>query len=314
MDVRILCVPWDAGHRDRRMGRGPDALLRRGLADGLRRAGHDVEVETVGMDDVYLSNPGFPTEVATSFSVWFRLMERVRAAKEEGRFPVVLTGNCGASLGVVGGLERARRGGAALGVVWMDAHGDFNTPDTSASGFLDGMSLAALVGRCWRALTLLTPGLSVPEHHVLHLGARDLDPAEAGLFAASGVRVVDVEGLRAAGPLETALTHLASRVGRLYLHVDLDVLDPRQAPANTFVAPAAERRDGGGEDQSADVPPSAGGLAADELVTIASQVAERIRPEALTLSAYDPAADPEARMPPIALRLVRTVLAEVATA
>src|SRR5206468_12877100 len=102
-------------------------------------------------------------------------MEGVRAARAQGRFPVVLSGNCGASLGVVGGLMQARGGAAArpLGVVWMDAHGDFNTPDTSASGFLDGMSLAALVGRCWRALTLVTPGVAVPEHHVLHLGGRD---------------------------------------------------------------------------------------------------------------------------------------------
>jgi arginase len=307
MDVRILTVPWDAGHRDRRMGRGPDALLRGGLLDGLREQGLRVDVEAMGMDDAYLANPAFPTEVATSFSVWYRLMERVRAAKDEGRFPIVLTGNCGASLGVVGGVELARRseGARPLGVVWMDAHGDFNTPDTSASGFLDGMSLAALVGRCWRTLTLLTPGFAVPEHHVLHLGGRDLDPAEAGLFAASGVRLLGVAGLRAGSPLDAALAHLGHRVGRLYLHVDLDVLDPRAAPANTFVMPPADDQ---GDDS---LPSPAEGLTADELAATVTRVAEQIRPEALTLSAYDPDADPEARMSPIALRVVQAVLGAV---
>jgi arginase len=311
VDVRILCVPWDAGHRDERMGRGPDALLRGGLAEGLRSLGHDVSVETVDPDDGYFAGD-FRTEVATSFSLWHRLMDRVAAARGEGRFPVVLTGNCGASLGVVGGLEAGGRAGSPpLGVVWMDAHGDFNTPDTSASGFLDGMSLAALVGRCWRALTLRTPGFAVPEPHVLHLGGRDLDPAEVDLFAASGVRRLGVDDLRADGRLGEALSVLAGRVGRLSLHVDLDVLDPRVAPANTFVAPRRPADVGDAEEDDGNEVPPRDGVSPDELVTVASQVAERIRPEALTVSAYDPAADPAGRVPPVALRIVAAVLAAV---
>jgi arginase len=313
MDVRLLSVPWDAGHRERRMGRGPGALLRAGLADRLRALGHDVDEETVGLHDAYLSNADHPTEIATSFSLWRRLMEGVRHARLEGRTPVVLTGNCGAALGVVGGLESARAGGDGrpAGVVWMDAHGDFHTPDTTQSGFLDGMSLAALVGRCWRALTLVTPGFAVPERNVLHLGARDLDPAEEGLFAASGIARLDVAGLRTWRRLDTDLVDLADRVGSVYLHVDLDVLDPREAPANGFVAlhpthdPEDEDEPADGDADEDDGPE---GLTADELVAIVGRIASTLPVEAVTLSAYDPDADPEGRIPPIALRVLEAAL------
>jgi arginase len=314
MDVRILAVPWDAGHHQRRMGRGPGALLRAGVADRLRALGHDVDVETVAPHPTYLSNAGHPTEVATSFSLWRSLSERVAEACGDARTPVVLTGNCGAALGVMGGLADCAAGTERLpvGVVWMDAHGDFHTPDTSASGFLDGMSLSIMVGRCWRGMSLVTPGFAVPERDVLHLGGRDLDPAERGLMDASTLTRIDVPGLRTWGPLREALDRLAASVGSIYLHVDLDVLDPREAPANAFVLPHPHEQqpgDGDGtmdeDDGDADEPE---GLTADELVAIVGHVASSIPVDAVTLSAYDPAADPEARIPPIAFRVLEAAL------
>jgi arginase len=299
VDVRILTVPWDAGHHERRMGRGPGALLRAGFADGLRAVAGSVDHHDVGIDPTYLGAADFLTEIATSFSLWHRLSHAVADARGEGRMPVVLTGNCGASLGVVGGL--AAPGGVhreRIGVVWMDAHGDFNTPDTTASGFLDGMSMAALVGRCWRTLTQRTPGFAVPERNVLHLGARDVDGAEEAALAASQVQRVDAAGLRDAGRLDRALAELSDRVDALYLHLDLDVLDPGEAPANTFVLAAT-----GGSG-----PSSPAGLTADELVAIVGRIAAAVPVAAVTLSAYDPGADPDGRVPPIALRVVQAAL------
>jgi arginase len=204
---------------------------------------------------------------------------------------------------VVGGLAAAAdRPADRLGVVWMDAHGDFNTPETSMSGFLDGMSLAALTGRCLRPLTQQTPGFAVPGANVAHLGARDLDAAEEDALAASPIARLDVPALRDPTALSSLLADLGGRVDALYLHVDLDVLDPREAPANTFVAPVP----------SADTPgaasPAPDGLTADQLVQVVCTIASAIPVEAVTLSAYDPAADPAGRVPPIAARVLRAVL------
>src|SRR4051812_22939234 len=98
MKVEIIAVPYDSGHGNRRMGRGPDHLLGSGLADALRAGGHEVEVSRVS------SNSDFPTEVGTSFELYRALAGKVRAARQEGRFPLVLSGNCGSSLGTLAGL------------------------------------------------------------------------------------------------------------------------------------------------------------------------------------------------------------------
>lgn len=113
-------------------------MLGGGLADVLRRSGHHTEQEAIYAPE------GFRTEISTSFALYRQLTGRVRAAHVRERFPLVLAGNCGAAVGVVAGLPPQ-----GLGVVWLDSHGDFNTPDTSESGFLDGMGLAILTGQCW---------------------------------------------------------------------------------------------------------------------------------------------------------------------
>ena len=127
MDARILAVPYDSGRREWRMGRGPEQLLRAGLEDALRARGHRVATERV---EAEVESGG---EVAATFLLARTLAERVREAAPA--FPLVLSGNCSAALGVLGGAGPA-------GVLWLDAHADLNTPETSRSGFVDGMSLA----------------------------------------------------------------------------------------------------------------------------------------------------------------------------
>lgn len=278
MDVRILAVPWDSGRRDWRMGRGPERLLEAGLEEALRGPGRAVRTEWVEAD-------GEAGEVATAFRLARALAERVRAAGAEGAFPLVLSGNCSAALGVLGGIGPA-------GVVWMDAHGDLNTPESTRSGMVDGMSLAVATGRCWTGIAGTIRGfLPVPDEFVVLAGARDLEPGERALLARSGIAPVDVprvreEGVEAAfGP---ALDALAGRVPRVYLHVDLDVLDPAEAPANAFAAP--------------------GGFTLDEVVAAVRLAGERMTVAGATLSAYDPAADPDARVPAAAARIAAAVV------
>jgi arginase len=104
-------------------------------------AGHQTRVEYIE------AGSDAPAEIRTAFELNRVVAERVRDAREAHALPVVLAGNCMTAVGTLAGL------GGTPAVLWFDAHGDFNTPETTASGFLDGMALAMLTGRCWANLT-----------------------------------------------------------------------------------------------------------------------------------------------------------------
>ena len=269
MRVAIFAAPYDTGRRDHRMGRGPGRLLERGVDSTFSARGHHATTEWVEVPE---SPAG---DVRHAFDLYAELSTRVRAA---AAFPLVLAGNCGVTLGAVAGL-----GAEGTGVVWFDAHGDFNTPDTSPSGYLDGMTLAALTGRCWRALAARIPGFApLPDTRVALVGARDLDPPEAQALAESRVRRVaaDLAGLEAV---------LVPPVRRAYLHVDLDVLDPSEGRANQFAA--------------------AGGLTVPVLQDAIRRVAARVPIAGAAITAYDPSQDPDGRIATAALAVCDAIAA-----
>ena len=216
-DVLIIAVPYDSGNPGLRMGTGPQHLLDNGLGASLRPDGRGVSTITVRHE----REP--PAEVTTGFELQDLVSRQVRAAVDEGRLPLVLSGNCNtAAVGSLAGL-----GPDDLGIVWFDAHGEFNTPETTTTGFIDGMGLAMAVGHCWKEMARGVPGFSpIPEENVVMVGVRAADVAELERFDASGVTVVgsDAEG-RGMEALANALDDLRSRVGRVYVHLDLDVLD-----------------------------------------------------------------------------------------
>jgi len=270
------------------MGRGPLHFSEHGSADRLRMRGHDV------LESVIDVSPAFATEVGTSFAVYRSLADKVRTAVTGGGFPLILAGNCGSALGTVSGVRAATPNDQSdIGVIWLDAHADFNTPETTTTGFLDGMSLAALAGRCWHSLTASIPGYRpVSDAHVVLVGARDIDPAEEQLLASS--RVMRVEAARmqtvgASAALDPALTELARHVSRVYLHIDLDVHDPAEVQANQYAVP--------------------GGLSAGAVRDLVRLVAARFSIAAAALTAYDPSFDD--RMLAVGLEL-SNVIAEVA--
>ena len=260
MYIQLIEVPFDSGHWGVRMGRGPGAIVDGGLPGHLLANGHAVERERVQ------PVTRFPTEIATGFAVVAAVGRAVRAACWRNRFPFVLMGNCLGSIGVVAGL-----GAPETGVIWLDAHADFNTPDSSRSGFLDGMALATLTGRCWTAALAQLPGFRpVAAENVILVGARDLNAAEEPQLAEAGV--ARVAAGRVLDDLPAALDSLLSRVGRVYLHLDLDVLDPTVGRANGFAAP--------------------GGLTLEDLLAAIRMVREHAPVAAAGLSAYDPEYDP----------------------
>jgi arginase len=287
MDLHLFSWPYDSGVRDVRMGRGPGHLLDRGLAEHLELAGHSVQVDVVEVPVPPLTpEPKIAQELNRS------LAAALAEARRQGRFPVVLAGSCFSALGTVTGLRGSRSGfsrgeSSRTGVVWFDSHGDFNTPETTESGFLDGMALAALTGRCWAQLTAGIPGfIPVDPAHVCLVAARDVDPLEGEHLASAGVRRVLVEEVNE--DLEAAVTTLAGRVDELYLHLDLDALDPSEGRANALAAPD--------------------GLSLEATCQALRLIAGKAAVGAVALTAYDPELDGEGRVHRAAFALLDEVL------
>jgi arginase len=275
MRVQIFAVPYDTGHRDVRMGRGPARLLERGFESVWTSRGCDTATEWIEV------NPAGAGDVRTSFELYGILAKRVGAAHSEHRFPIVLAGNCGSTIGAVAGLRDLQPA-----VVWFDAHADFNTPETSPSGFLDGMGLAILTGRCWRPLAASIPGFEpIPDERVALVGARDLDPPEREALDASGVAQIgaDLAGIDELFPDSTSV----------WLHVDLDALDAAEGRANQFA--------------------TGGGLSVAQLVDAVRRLASRLPIAGLAFTSYDPTADTDGRVGDAALKVSDTLAERLTT-
>jgi arginase len=278
MDVELLLVPYDSAHRGARLGAGPERLVAAGLATELARAGYPIA-------GTALVDPpaGRVAEIRTAFELMKALAVSVRAARAHGHFPLVLAGNCNTSLGTVAGLG----GGEGTAVLWFDAHGDFNTPETTTSAFLDGMALATLTGRCWTRLARTVPGFTpVAERATCLLGARDLDLLEAEAITDSSLRVLPPA--RIAADLPAVLADLSRQVTRAYLHVDLDVLDPSEGRANEFAAD--------------------GGLSLEALQHAIRTIGHALPIHAAAITAYDPQLDGDGRIRAAATTVAKTVV------
>ena len=159
----------------------------------------------------------------------YRLVaDAVGSATSDGTRPVVVSGDCLTALGTVAGLQRA---GIDAGIVWFDAHGDVQTLETTASGYLGGLPLRLLVGYRPELIAVRLGLRPVPEHRVTLVGARDLDPPEVAYLAHAPIGRTEVAGLDAA----------ALPSGPLYVHVDLDVIDPADAPGLRYPMPGGPR-------------------------------------------------------------------------
>jgi arginase len=141
--------------------------------------------------------------------------------------PLLLSGDCPAALAVAAGLQRRHR---EIAVVWLDAHGDFNTPAITISGYLGGMPVAMLTGRAPELFADPLGLRPVPERNIVLADARDLDPAERDALAASQVRHIPAT----AGAFRAALSGL--RDLPVYLHVDVDIMDSTGVPGLRFPA------------------------------------------------------------------------------
>ena len=229
--IRIVGAPLDLGQSRRGVDLGPTALRYAGLKAALTGLGYRVEdrgnIETVERDTLAdAPGMGFLAPVVDACE---RIYEASRQAVADGAVPLVLGGDHSIAVGTVGGVSHRRR----TGVLWIDAHGDFNTPETSPTGNLHGMPLAALCG--YGAPELVDagrPGAKLQPEDVVLFGVRDLDPGEQALIQKTGVttytmRQIDERGL---APLAVEALERLNHVDRIHVSLDMDSIDPREAP------------------------------------------------------------------------------------
>ncbi len=283
--ITAIVVPYELGRLREGVGRGAERLLERGAVEALASSGATVTTDLVEIDPRFAAT-GLG-EGDSAFELIRTVAERVRVARGEGAFPVMLGGSCFNAVGVVAGLDER-----APGVVWFDAHSDFSEPVTSTSGYFDSMGVAVLTGSAWQGMLAEVPGARpVPETAVVLAGARAFDPSERARLDASDIVELTIADLADPASLVAATEALTPEVSGIYLHLDLDVLDTGAAPVNIYSEP--------------------GGLAAEQFVGLVATLLERFPIRGVSLTVYDPSVDPDDRLPPIAMKLLRTIAAHV---
>lgn len=236
--INIIGVPMDLGAGRRGVDMGPSAIRIAGLNAAIAFQGHAVtdtgNIHVHPPEAVKPVNPRahFLKEIAAAAQ---ELAERTEAALENGALPVILGGDHSIAVGSVAGLASFyRKRGERVGIIWLDAHSDINTPESSPSGNIHGMPLAALLGYGAPELTQVA-GFApkvLPENTVI-IGARSVDPGEREMLKKLNIRVVTMSELDERGMAEVIKEAIAiASAGTAGFHVtmDMDFLDPFYAP------------------------------------------------------------------------------------
>lgn len=286
MKISLIQVPYDLGEEQVGMGKGPIRYIQAGADRKLLDRGFEVKVETVKRD--------IPTEndmLKKIANINANLAKSVKNTIDENYFPLVLGGNCNNILGILGGVASS-----IIGIIYFDAHGDYNTPKISISGFFDGMPLAIATGQCYPDLLTQIGNIGpIPEAYTMHVGARDLDPKERELLENSEVQLLENSELKKdtqMSALSSALTKLQSEVNEVYLHIDIDVIDPQEAPGVNYRTP--------------------NGLSLDEMEKAILMIAEKFRIKAAALTAYNPDNEKDDKTLRTGIHLLTTIAEAVA--
>ena len=274
MTLHTILVPYHFAAPRLGTGSGPEALAANGALNGL---------PVSGTTTIAVESPA-SSEIQQCIAIDSALASTARKAREAGEVPVVFSGNCHACLGSLAAI------GAPIAIVWFDAHGDLNTPETTETGYFDGMALASALGWCWTNLVRQIPGfVPADERNVVLAGGRDLDRSERVRLRRSYLRHYQppaiTDGLDAGfaaaigGPAGTR---------RAYVHIDLDVIDPSELWANRFKVP--------------------GGVSVSWLEAALREVRARYDIAGIGVTAYDPSLTPPATAAPIVNRLLRALV------
>ena len=234
MEIDVLGIPTDFGANRRGVDMGPSAIRYAGLIAELNKL--DIIVNDLGdirvpmvRNEALIDNKGakFLDEVVNVCQV---LAQQIENSINKGNVPITIGGDHSITLGSLAGLSKHQE----VGLIWFDAHGDFNTGMTSESGNIHGMPLASLVGRGLKQLTDFY-GFSpkVKEKNVVLVGVRDLDQGEKELLQSSEVSLFTMDDIDRMGIYEVmqqAIKISTSSVSKVHVSFDIDVLDPLEAP------------------------------------------------------------------------------------
>ena len=281
--IRIIGAACGRGSPDIRCGEGPDALRHAGLLGHLARLRAGVTWdETLRCDDAALS----PLEAVAELCP--RLARRTFAAVSEGTLPLVLTGDHSCAIGTWAGVSRALRPRGEFGLLWVDAHLDSHTPETSHTGAIHGMPLAALLGQGEPKLTNCGgEGAKLRAQHLCIVGVRSYESEELQFLNDLGVRLFFMEEIERRGidaVLRDAIELVRSDTAGFGLSIDLDAIDPREAP-------------GVGT-------PAARGIGAAELASALRGIGNLPELAGIEISEYNPARDRDSRTAHLVLDLL----------
>jgi len=237
-NIAIVGAPLDLGAGRRGVDMGPSALRLAGLGSRIAALGYSVEDLGNVFVDQPESTPLGPTRakyLRQITSVCSALADTIDRVVREGRFPLVLGGDHSVAVGTVAGVAHAaKQRQEKIGIIWIDAHADMNTPETSPSGNIHGMPLACCIGRGPAELTnILGFAPKAAPANVVLVGVRDVDGIERQCVRESGVttftmRDIDERGLREV--MDRALAVAGDGTAGIHLSLDMDVVDPDEAP------------------------------------------------------------------------------------
>ena len=238
MIIHVLGVPMDLGSGRRGVDMGPSAIRIAGVGERLAELGHKVidegDVVIKNMEELKVGDTRarYLPEIGRASAVIARKVERIMAA---GHFPLVLGGDHSIAIGTVSGIAAfARSQTKKIGLLWVDAHGDINTPDTSPSGNIHGMPLAVILGYGAQELTSVAGSFpKVDPSNVALVGIRSLDAGEKKRLKETGVQVhtmsdIDRHGVHRV--MKKALAAVTNDTDFVHVSVDLDAVDPAVAP------------------------------------------------------------------------------------
>jgi arginase len=258
--ITIIFSPYHVGLRDHRVGDGPNRIRQLGLVERLQDLGLKVHIHEIPpVDD-------FEGEIGRSFELLRRTSLAVSNAQANNSFPLILSGNCMASVGAACGL-----GVKDLSFIYFDAHDDMDTPSTNENEYFDAMGLSMLAGKSWHWHTAQIPGYVPVEYNgrFLYVGLRDVNVTQRKTVKEAGADVIWGDAERHVDFASELRKRLERRMfAESLVHLDLDVLDQSIGKVNGFE--------------------SEGGLYEEDLVECMRLVPEKAAPVSFTMCSFNP--------------------------
>jgi arginase len=289
--VSLIYSPYHVGVSNVGPGKGPNFLRSHGLAQAIKDLGVTVHELDIGPVDE------FEGDIAKSFEILRKTSKAVTQEHNRRSFPIVVAGNCVASVGVAAGISACEEFKEELSCVWFDAHDDFNTPDTVGSGYFDSMGISMLVGDCWKELLATISGhVPLDLKRIVHVGMRDVTDLERKRVIDHGLNTVwgghkrlETFGQELGEKLEHIIYDRRDLAAKLpvMVHLDLDCLDVSLGQANKFAAP--------------------GGLLEQDLLDCLGSIAKHAEywPTSLTVASFDPSYDGAENIARIAIKAIK---------